>query len=72
MNLKDLSDKATPGIWGAHRSHHVQGTPIDMHWIKMPTNDYQGVSMGTGNEHDPQFVAALVNAYRAGLLVERD
>lgn len=66
--LTDLSEKATPGPWEAVRSHHVQGTPVVMHWLKSPTDDYQGVSMGTGNDTDPQFISALVNAWREGRL----
>lgn len=66
--LNGLSEAATPGKWVAEYSHHVLGTPLGMHWIKPPQADYQGVSMGTGNENDPKFVAALVNAWREGKL----
>lgn len=66
-----LSRKATPGPWEAARSHQVQGTPVTMYWLRSPTDDYQGVSMGTGNDNDAEFIAALVNAYRDGELVER-
>lgn len=67
--LTELSDAATPGEWSSELSHVVKGTPsIGMYWVKPPTNDYQGVSMGSANEHDAAFVAALVNAWREGRL----
>lgn len=67
--LTELDAAATPGEWTAELSHVVKGTPnIGMYWVKPPTGDYQGVSMGTANNCDPRFVAALVNAWREGRL----
>ena len=67
--LSELEADATPGKWTAEFSHIVRGTPdIGMYWVKPPTNIYEGVSMGSANDHDARFVVALVNAWREGRL----
>lgn len=67
--LNELSEAATPGRWEPVYSHIVSGTPcIGFYWLKQPTKDYQGVSVGSANDQDAALVAELVNAWREGRL----
>ena len=73
--LKELSDKATPGPWKAEPKRLVIGCvegPV-MSYLYGDAAQPEGmrVSLASERHADHHFVAALVNAYRAGELVER-
>lgn len=69
--LKALSDAATPGPW-KYEFHMIVNGKVRMGWLKPPTNSEAGVSFGGERlGEDGEFVAALVNAYRAGDLAVR-
>lgn len=73
--MKELSDKATPGPWMAVPARLIIGDhegPI-MSYLRGDIGSPDGMKVSLGSERvaDHYFVAALVNAYRAGELVER-
>lgn len=79
MNLKDLNEKATPGPWGADPKRLIIQTPtgdregpVMSYLVGNPgTGPGMTVSIASERHADHHFVAALVNAYRAGDLVDR-
>lgn len=80
MNLKELSDRATPGVWGGtpkrleiQTVHGIVEGPL-MSYLVGNKGTSQGMTVSLGSERvaDHLFVAALVNAYRSGELVSMD
>jgi hypothetical protein len=71
--LKELDAKATQGEWRPdyYQAHDEDGGPSSMErdgiCVDEPTGPYQFM---TGRKADEDFVIALVNAYRAGRLIE--
>ena len=75
MTLSELSTKATPGVWKARPKriyYNGQAGPI-MSYLVGDASRPEGMRVSLGSERiaDHEFVAALVNAYRSGDLVER-
>lgn len=77
--LKDLSDKATPGPWRADPKRltvPIEGGladgPIMSYLVgDRSTGEGKTVSLASERMADHHFVAALVNAFREGRLIER-
>lgn len=80
MNLKELSDKATPGVWGGtpkrlkiQTAHGIVEGPLMSYMVgSQASGAGMTVSIGSERVADHLFVAALVNAYRNGELVPAD
>ena len=71
-DLKKLSDAATPGPWSADPKRLIIGNqagPV-MSYLAGHIESPEGMKVSLGSERlaDHHFVAALVNAYRAGEL----
>lgn len=74
-SLAELSEKATPGPWKAEPKRLVvngqQGPIMSYLYGNGSTPEGMRVSLGSERIADHEFVAALVNAFRAGELVAK-